>query len=222
MSDAHTERQISAETQVALLGLLGYASLGAFALLAKDASEARTISTRMRLSRMAAAELAEIDSVEETIRALGGNPHQAFEEFSSFLTSYLHRAEPRDWWERLMRSYVRFNMLEDLLGELSQSLPADVRASADADPGVRGHADLIVDELGPVLANDEKLASRLALWGRRVVGEAISMARQLFEEWPEFVDLIPGDGDGQARRAALLGRLQNAHARRMDRLGLTA
>nr|NLD40471.1 hypothetical protein [Actinomycetales bacterium] len=204
------------------VGLAGYASLGSFSLLAQDAGRSPDIGARIRLSRMAAAELAETDFLEPLIQRHGGNAPEVVAEFAPILNDFLVRAEPRDWWERVMRSYVGFNLLQDLLFELSEGLPADFRERVRDAAGVSGHADFVAEELTPVLAEDEKLASRLALWGRRVVGEGITLVRRLFLEHPELAELLPGEGDAAAREAALLGRLQAGHARRLGRLKLTS
>lgn len=201
-----------------LLGLVGYSSLGSFALLAQDAAAAPDINTRIRLSRLAASELAEISVIEEML----GGDHEVMVAFAPVLKEFLVRAEPGDWWELLMRSYVGFNLLEDLLRELCNGLPDDVAVRVQPLVGVSGHADFVAETLLPILAVDEKLASRLALWGRRVVGEAMSLVHRLFQEWPVLAELLPGDGEPAAREAALIGRLQAEHARRLGRLQLTS
>lgn len=204
------------------VGLAGYASLGSFSLLAQDAGKSPDIATRLRLSRMAAAELDETDFLEPIIERHGGNAPDVVGKFAPIINDFLVRAEPRDWWERIMRSYVGFNLLHDLLHELSEGLDEDFRDRVREAAGVPGHADFVAEQLEPVLANDDKLASRLALWGRRVVGEGITLVRRLFREHPELADLLPGEGDASAREAALLGRLQTSHARRLGRLKLTS
>jgi hypothetical protein len=76
--------------------------------------------------------------------------------------------------------------------------------------------------------NDPKLRSLLALWGRRLVGEALQLAQELMQSRPGLAEL--------ARRAAaaepggppaepitwVLSELTAEHTRRMDRMGLAA
>ncbi len=204
------------------IGFAGYASLGSFSLLAEDAGLSPDIPSRLRLSRMAAAELGEIDFLEELIVRHGGEPGPLMLEFAPILKDFMVRAEPRDWWERIMRTYVGFNLLEELIHELAEGLPDDLSQRIRATAGVTGHADFVAEALTPHLTGDQKLSSRLALWGRRVVGEGIMLVRRLFTEHPELAELIPGDGDAPSREAALLGRLQAGHARRLSRLKLTS
>ncbi|MDO5495487.1 MAG: ferritin-like fold-containing protein [bacterium] len=221
MTSAETARPSDSAIR-SFVGFAGYASLGSFALLAEDASVSPDIVTRLRLSRMAAAELAELDFLEDLIIRHADDPGAVMVEFAPILKDFMVRAEPRDWWERIMRTYVGFNLLEDLLHELADGLPGDLTERVREAAGVPGHTDFVAEALQPVLAEDEKLASRLALWGRRVVGEGIMLVRRLFAEHPELAELIPGDGDSAAREAALLARLQANHARRLGRLKLTS
>ncbi|HZK05791.1 MAG TPA: ferritin-like fold-containing protein [Actinomycetaceae bacterium] len=213
--------EVPPEAVRAYLGLLGYASLGSFSLLAHDAANSPDIVVRLRLSRMAAAELQEIDLVEALFERHGGDASAAVSEFAPILNDFTVRARPRDWWERLMRTYVGFNLLQDLLRELGGGLHEELREQVLDTMCVSCHADLVAEQLGPVLAADTKLASRLALWGRRVVGDAIGLVHRALAQNPALLELLPEtDGDGPAREAALVGRLQTGHARRFARLGL--
>ena len=73
---------------------------------------------------------------------------------------------------------------------------------------------------------DDVLASRLALWGRRLVGEALGVVQTVLAAHPELLRLAtvdPADADAGADRSPkLFGQLTAEHTRRMARLGLTA
>lgn len=202
------------------LGLHAAAGLGTFSLLASDAAVAPDVRQRLALSRMAAGRLAGTTQVEELAEKYGRAIEDVVAPYSELMKDFLSRAVPRDWWERLVRSYVGFNLLEDLLVELSEQLPEEYRDLARSTAGASGHADFVVGVLTPVLEKDELLRSRLALWGRRCVGEALSLVKELFAAHPEMAELL--DGDPETRVAKLTARLQAEHARRLLRLGLTS
>jgi len=100
------------------------------------------------------------------------------------------------------------------------------------------HEDLAVGELEAAGAQDAVLVSRLALWGRRLVGEALGVVQQAMTAHPGLGRLVTrrpvGDavaaGEGaapaapeeDAAPAKLFGELTAEHTRRMSRLGLTA
>jgi len=204
------------------LGLLGYAGLGSFALLARDAARAPEIRTQLVFSRMAAGELAEIDYVEQLVMEHGGAFDQLLATYQDLLNDFMLRAVPRDWWERLIRSYVGYNLLQDLLRTLAEGLPAALRERTEASVGKSGHDDYVAALLAPVLAAEPQLASRLGLWGRRVVGESLTLVQRLFQEHPALVELTGGEGEPAARISHLMGQLQAEHSRRLQRLGLNA
>lgn len=204
------------------LGLLGYASLGSFALLAEDAAHAPDIRSRLILSRMAAGEIAGIDRVELMVAEQGGDFDAMMASYRDLVSDYLLRAVPRDWWERLVRSYVGYNMLQDMLTTLASCVPDEIRAETAASVGRSGHDDFVAAVLMPVIEAEPQLAARLGLWGRRVVGEALSIVQRLFVEHPALAELACGEGDRAVRVQRLVAELQAKHSRRLGRLGLNA
>lgn len=212
----------SAQAVGDFIGLLGYSALGSFALLSQDAAYAPELRERLVLSRMAARELGEIDVIENLVAEHGSDLDAVMASFRDIMNDFLVRAQPRDWWERLIRSYVGHNLLQDLVEDLSRGLPASVADSVAPCLARSGHDDYVVGLLQPVLDAEPQLAARLALWGRRVVGEALTLVARLFADHPDLAELLPADGEARGRVASLTGRLQAGHARRLGRLGLTS
>ena len=73
---------------------------------------------------------------------------------------------------------------------------------------------------------DPRIAGRLALWGRRLVGEALSQAQRVAVERDALASLLVGGqnrpGADLAELGRMFARLTDEHTRRMDRLGLAA
>ncbi|MEE6273665.1 ferritin-like fold-containing protein [Georgenia wangjunii] len=204
---------------LALLGLVTAGALASFARLADDAVSAPDVAGRLTLTRMAGESLAHLDELERAIEDRAGDPAAAAGPFLALLGDLDARTTPRDWWERLMRTYVAGGMVIDLQRAMSAGLDGPVRALARDALVENGHADYVVRTLAPVVEAEPQLAARLALWGRRVAGEALSLAQNVVRACP----LPAGDADGaEAAVTALVSAMTGGHARRMGRLGLTA
>jgi hypothetical protein len=79
---------------------------------------------------------------------------------------------------------------------------------------------LVKAYVGDGLAADWRLAGRLALWGRRLVGEAITRSQAVIAEHDGLAELIiTGTGD-LAGVGRLIDRITSAHTQRMTTLGL--
>ena len=79
---------------------------------------------------------------------------------------------------------------------------------------------------GQAIEADRKLAGRLALWGRRLVGEALSQAQRVAADRDALTSLLTGTvgptGDGPGRDSRMFSRLVANHTKRMAKLGLQA
>ena len=73
---------------------------------------------------------------------------------------------------------------------------------------------------------DPTIAGRLALWGRRIVGEALAQAQAVCAEREAMVTLlvggVPGTGGDLAELTRTFTRITDAHTSRMAALGLSA
>ena len=61
---------------------------------------------------------------------------------------------------------------------------------------------------------------RLALWSRRLLGEAITQAQFVLADRDDLVDLVLSGGGGLTQLTDFFERLQTTHSTRMRELGL--
>ena len=205
-----------------LLGLLAHGELASFARLADDAAHSPDLEGRLMLSRMAAGELAHIDVLAQHVARLGGELESEMLSYEDVLGDFDARTVPRDWWERLMKTYVGYGLVLDFQRELGGRLDPVTWALVEEVLADNGYADYVVSVFGPVLAAEPQLGARLALWGRRIVGEALGIAQNALVKHPSLAQLLASGVDDEAEATRVLNRLAGGHARRMDRLGLTA
>jgi tRNA-(MS[2]IO[6]A)-hydroxylase MiaE-like protein len=205
---------------VDLLGLLAYAELTAFDRLAEDARLAPTLDGRAALARMATAEMGHHERLTARLTALGADPATAMAPFVPALDAFHEGTRPRTWLEGLVKAYVGDGLAADFYREIAGSLPEPDRSLILEVLADTGHADFAVREVRAAIAAQRTLAGRLALWGRRLVGEAISQSQAVLAEREGLVGLIvagTGDLTGIAR---LVDRITAAHTERMRTLGL--
>lgn len=210
------------EAVLDLLGLLAYGELTTFARLADDAEYAPDLAGRLTLSRMASGELAHLDRLEHYIARQGGDLETAMLSYADVLGDFEARTVPRDWWERLMKTYVGYGLVHDFQREIAMKLEEQARSVVEEVLADNGYADYVVSVVGPVLQAEPQLGARMALWGRRVVGEALNLAQNALLRHTSLVLLLTGGRPDEIEAARVLNRLAGGHARRMGRLGLTA
>lgn len=220
-----TDLEAGADGALLVLGMLASSELAAFSRLAADASLAPGLDQRLELSSLAGGALDRIDRVGARIAELGGDLRTEMAPFAGALHEFDARTVPGSWWERLLKAYVGYGVSDDFCRLLAQALDPQTRALVEEVLGDDRHAALVVESLAGAVGEDATLASRLALWGRRLVGESLNAVQQVLVEHPGTRDLLVralGDdtatGEVQPRLFALLTA---EHSRRMERLGLT-
>jgi hypothetical protein len=209
---------------VDLLGGIAYGELSAFEHLSSDARHSPTLQDRAVLGKMAVAEFGHFEMVCARLSAMGMDPELAMLPFQLIVDAFHVRTRPADWHESLMKAYVVDAITEDFYARIAEHLDADTReVIAQARTGEEQSA-LLVGLLQKMLAEDPRLSSRLALWGRRLVGEALTQVQRIGAKHSFLVGLRP-DGTQEEAAAevhAILTALTRGHSKRMSQLGLTA
>lgn len=220
-----------------LLGLVAHLQHVSFGRLSDIAREAPELTQQWEMSRLAAGAVRRRDQVLARTSELGGDCAPRVGDYTQLLGDFDHRTQPSNWWERLLHSYVVDGVSDDFcriaagqVDDTSRQLLLEVLDDA-------ARAEFSVAALESAGARDEVLVSRLALWGRRVVGEALNVVQQALAGHPGLMRLIlrwdeektkADDGGGAANESTadasnrLFGELTAEHTRRMSRLGLTA
>ena len=83
-----------------------------------------------------------------------------------------------------------------------------------------GHSQFVVAEVRAAVAASGRQRSRLTLWGRRLLGEAITQAQYVLADHDELADLVVSGTGGLGQITEFFDRLQRTHAARMAELGL--
>jgi hypothetical protein len=210
----------STEAVVDLLGALAYGELSAFAHLADDSGLAPTLSGRAEMSAMAATEFGHFRRITERLRELGTEPEDAMAPFVAALESYHALTEPSTWLESVVKAFVGDGMAADFYREVAEFVDPQTAQLVGEVSVAAGRAEFAVREVQAAIAQQPWLGGRLALWARRLVGEAISQTQHVLADRDSLTALlVHGVGD-LSGVAGLLARLTDRHTERMVALGL--
>lgn len=196
------------------LGQAAYLQLGYFETLSELIAATPALADKEALSRAAGAALTKHEELVAVIRARDADPTDLMLPFREPLDAFRRATHGARSHETMLAVHITAGMLDDFYDALSHSYGdtgARVARILQADDA--RHA--LVELLTRATQDDEQLRSLLAMWGRRLVGDTILIARGALrtrtldaaeEEQvePVFTELLAG------------------HARRMAALGLTA
>jgi hypothetical protein len=209
---------------VDLLGGLAYGELRAFSQLAADAELAPSLGHRSELAFLADQEIGHYALLVDRLRSLGVEPEQAMQPFVAAIDAFHDRTSPSGWLEGLVKAYVGEGIAQDFYREIAAYVDSDTRDLVIRVLDDSGRADFVVTAVRDAIGADPRVAGRLALWGRRLVGEALSQAQHVAVERDALTGLLIGAPGRPAADLAELGRmlvrLTDEHSRRMERLGL--
>ena len=209
-----------------LLGVLAYGELMAFFDVARVAEMAPTVQAQQELGALAAREYAVYERLAARLRQMGVEPSEAMQPFHEPFDNWHARITPADWHEGLMKIYAGSAIATDFYRELTDVLDPElaewIRQALPDDE----QAALARTALLQAIGEDERLAGRLALLGRRMMGEALSQAQLVALVNDDLLNLIMDRGSGQGFDLVgfqqLLARLGEKHTQRMAALGLEA
>jgi tRNA-(MS[2]IO[6]A)-hydroxylase (MiaE)-like len=207
-----------------LLGILAYGALAAFDRLAEDARRAPTLADKVYMASLAALQIKHFETVRARLSELDVDVMAAMKPFHAPFDQFHAHTKPKDWLEGLVLAYLGNGFAADFYREVAAFVDAYTRAVVHQVLADEGHADFVIEEVRAAIAADPRVAGRLALWGRRLVGEALSQAQRVAANREALTHLLTGTVDRPGMDLAaisrMFSRLVENHTRRMANLGL--
>jgi hypothetical protein len=212
---------VSREAVIDLLGVLAYGELTAFERLAADAGLAPTLADEDALGAMAVAEFAHYRVLRARLSEMGADPDAAMAPFVRPLSAFHDSTRPSDWLEGLVKAYVGDGIGSDFYREVSQFVDPGTRSLVLDVLADTGQSAFAVSRVRAAVAEEPAVAGRLALWARRLVGEALTQAQRVAVDRDALAGLLIGGSVDLVEVGKLLTRLTEAHSQRMAALGLS-
>lgn len=196
-----------------LLGRAAYVQLALFENLGRAVATAPTTAGKTALAACAELSIGKHRSLVAELEQLGKDPAAAMEPYRAGLDEFQRITQGGDWFEAVLTCYLTAGFLDDFYARLAAGLDEPDASRLTALFTAPSGDDRLVALLAEAMDTNPRLASRLALWGRRLLGDTMLAARDSLQHRragdheqiePVFTELIA------------------AHTRRMDALGLTA
>lgn len=196
------------------LGQAAYLQLGYVETLSELIASTPELTEKEALSRAAGAALTKHEALVAVIRARGDDPTTLMLPFREPLDAFrraTHGVRPP---ETMLSVHITAGMLDDFYDALAASYGDTGRRvarilRADNDRGA------IVAIIGATIASDAEWSSLLALWGRRLVGDTLLIARAALR--PTALGAA-----AEKRVEPVFTELMAAHSKRMEAIGLQA
>lgn len=197
------------------LGQAAYLQLNIFEDLGRLVATAPTIAGKEAVSRAAAVSLRRYERLTDEIRRTGGSPSDTMEPYAASIDFFQTVTHGDGFFESLVTSHITAGILDDFFERLAAGLPASEAERIAEIYTDESYEELLSEQIRLGIAADPRLAARLALWGRRLVGDCILVARS-------SLAAPVASATDEARIEPVFTELIAAHTRRMDALGLTA
>ena len=214
------------------LGQLAYLQLSQFEILTNELKYSPNTTYKAELSEAAAKNFEKYRAISTKISALGIDPTDAMDPFVERIETFHSRTNGMDWHETIIKIYLVAGLLDDFYRRLASGLESSLRTEVESALKNDKFATFAKQVLVESMTKDKQLGDRLALWGRRIMGDTLLELRAAFDnrklagitkgkkltlEEERSVNLA-----SYSKLEPLITELIGAHTMRMDALGLTA
>lgn len=188
--------------------------------LIEESAMAPTTADRVAIARLIAAEMGHFEVLAEQIRVAGGDPDVAVASHAKVFDEYHRVTMPTSWLEVLVKMHVGDGLAADFYAEMADVFPEEVRPTMKSVMAETGSSQFAVDQVRAAVAADPSIASALVLWGRRLLGEAITHMQWVLAEEEDVMNLL-FDGNATLNSAAgFFDNMAERHSQRMADLSL--
>ena len=203
-----------------LFAVLAYGEISAFYRLTEEAQLSPTLRGKVAVAKMAASEMNHFTTLENALSGRGIDVFDAMAPFVRALDAYHASTNPSTWLESMVKFYVGDGLAADFYCEIAGALDPAVAAVVRDVLADTGSSEFVVEEVRTAVAASRQERDRLVLWGRRLLGEAITQAQYVIAQREDLTELLISATGTINGIVALFDRMQEMHTERMRVLGL--
>ncbi|GAA3019794.1 ferritin-like fold-containing protein [Microbacterium dextranolyticum] len=196
------------------LGQAAYLQLGYFETLSQLIAPTPELSHKESLTRAAGAALIKHRELVAIVRDRGDDPLDVMLPFREPLDAFRRATHGARSLETMLSVHITAGMLDDFYLALSASYGTTGNRVAQI-LGEDDDRQALVGIITDAIASDEEWRALLALWGRRLVGDTLLIARAALR--PRALDAAE-----EKRVEPVFTALLAGHSRRMAAIGLDA
>ena len=214
------------------LGQLAYVLLSNFEILTNEMKYSPTTQYKAELSEAAAKSFDKYRAISKTLSGLGLDVTDSMDPFTERIDTFHSQTSGIDWYETIIKIYLVSGLLDDFYKRLAIGLKTELREEVEKALSDKTFEKFAKKVLLEGMSGKPQLESRLALWGRRLMGDVLLEVRASFDNRK-----LAGIKDGskltiEQERAVnleayskiepLVTEMISAHSLRMDAIGLSA
>jgi hypothetical protein len=200
---------------IEFLGRSAYVQLMLFENLSRALSAAPSTAAKTGIGRAAELSMAKHRRLVDEIVKAGKEPSDVMQPYARIVDDFERDTRGGDWFETVLTCYLTAGFLDDFFERLAHGLRDETGRRIAAIFASESGESLLADLLAAAIDHNPRLSARLAMWGRRLVGDTMLVARSALRYSEDHQS-------DEARIEPVFTELITAHTRRMDALGLMA
>jgi len=196
------------------LGQAAYLQLGYFETLSQLIAVTPSLGDKEAISRAAGAALGKHQALVALIRERAGDPTELMRPFREPLDAFRRATRGVRPEETMLTVHLTAGLLDDFYNRLAVTYGDTGRKVArilQADDDRQALVEILLARMDA----DPQWRALLAMWGRRLVGDTLLVARDVLR-------LQSAGADDEKRVEPMFTDLMASHSRRMEALGLAA
>ena len=203
-----------------LFAVLLAGEYAAFYRLIEESAMAPDVPSGIAIARMAASEISHFEQLSVQVTQRGIDPAEAVVRYRKVFDQYHEATTPSTWLESLVKAYVGDGLAADFYSEVAEMMPAAARDVVAEVMSATGSSQFAREQVRAAIAADPALRSPLTLWGRRLLGEAVTHAQWVLAAEEDVMDLLFSGTSSLHGLADFFESITQKHAQRMSDMGL--